>query len=100
MSTCGGVGSNTTVRRVVPVRPTASEAVTLITLLPGRRPTEKFHVSVPVAVPPGPRSDVHVTLATPTSSVAIPPITIGVTPVDRLIPVVGAVMVTTGAAGS
>ena len=52
--------------------PAASNAVTVMLLLPTRSGTAADHVPVPAAVPPSPNPLAHFTPATPTLSVAVP----------------------------
>jgi hypothetical protein len=62
---------------------------------------EADHDAVPVAVPEPPVAALdHVTCVTPTLSEAVPPRASGVEDVDQVVEVVGAVMVTAGAAVS
>src|SRR5690242_8501892 len=97
MATVGAVASYVTVSAAVPVLPAASLAVTVSTLAPGCRAMPLTdHGPVPVAVPLPPRSLLHVTWVTPTSSLALPPSASGLAFVEYEGAGVGAVMVTVG----
>ena len=71
----GGVFTvNVTVRESVPAFPTASRAVTVITLSPvSSGIPERLQLVVPVATPLAPRSLAHRTCETETLSAAMPP---------------------------
>ena len=97
--TVGGVvsGAYVTVSVSVFVLPAASRAVTVSTFAPDCSAIPfTDQAAVPVAVPLPPRLFDQVTCVTPTLSAAVPPRFNGVVLVLKVVPLVGAVIVTVG----